>query len=81
MNISAKFSYLGLIVAAIMFFYGILGIISGLASLIVMGMHYGLDDTPFVRITIQNLLSGIVLVTPGSIVLWKSKMVKGFLRK
>ena len=82
MKISTKFSYLGLIVSAIMFFYGIIEIISGLASLIMMGMiHYGLDDEPFVIIAIQNLLLGIILVIPGSVLLWKSKKIKAFFRK
>ncbi len=81
MKTSTKLSYLGLIVATIMFFYGILGIISGLAPLIIVGIPYGLDDIQFIGIAIQNLLSGIVLVIPGIVLYWKSKLIKEFLRK
>ena len=64
-----------------MFFYGVLSLFAGLIPLIIMGMPYGLNDTPLFRTLIQNLLSGIVLVTPGSIVFWKSKMGRELLRK
>ena len=81
MKTSTKLSYLGLIVAAIMFFYGILGIISGLAPLIIVGIPYGLDDMQFAGIAIQNLLSGIILVIPGIVLYWKSKLIRKLIRE
>ncbi len=46
-----------------------------------MGMPYGLDDMPFAEITIQNLLSGIILVIPGIVLYWKSKLVRKLIRE
>lgn len=76
--ISSKLPYLGLIIAAIMFFYGLLNLFSSILPLIIMGMPYGI--TPIHLILIQNMISGIVLVTPGCIVYWKSKMLRGLLK-
>lgn len=81
MNISTKLCYVGLIVSAIMFFYGILGIISGLVPLIIMGIPYGLDYVPFAGTAIQNLSSGIILVLPGIILYWKSKLVRKLIKE
>ena len=76
--ISSKLPYLGLIVAAIMFFYGIINLVTSLVALIIMGMPYGF--TPLHLAVIQNLISGIILVTPGCIVYWKSKMLRELLK-
>jgi len=76
--ISSKLPYLGLIVAAIMFFYGLLNLFSSILPLIIMGMPYGLTQIHLA--VIQSLISGIILVTPGCIVYWKSKMLRGLLK-
>ncbi len=77
--ISSKLPYLGLIVAGIMFFYGILNLFASIVPLIIMGIPYGL--TPIYLILIQNMISGIILVTPGCIVYWKSNRFRELLKK
>ena len=79
--IPTKLHYLGLIVAALMFFLGVISIFAGLVPLIIMGTTYELGNTLGFRTMTQNLLGGIILVTPGSILFWKSKMRKELLRK
>jgi len=76
-----KLPYLGLIVATIMLLYGILGIISSLPLLILVGIPYGLDNMQSSGFVIQNLLLGLVLVVPGSILLYKSKLFRELIRK
>lgn len=79
--ISTKLSYLGWIVATIMMLYGILGLISSLPLLILIGIPYGLDNMQSSESVIQNLLSGIVLVIPGSILFFKSKLFRELIGK
>lgn len=79
--IPTKLHYLGLIVAALMFFLGVISLFAGLVPLIIMGTTYELGNTLGFRTMTQNLLGGIILVTPGSILFWKSKMRKELLRK
>ena len=76
--ISSKLPYLGLIAVAIMFFYGLLNLFSSILPLTIMGIPYGLTQ---IHLTlIQNIISGIILVTPGCIVYWKSKMLRELLK-
>ena len=76
--ISSKLQYLGLIAAAIMFFYGLLNLFSSIMTLIFMGMPY--EQNQIHLTLIQNMISGIILVIPGCIVYWKSKMLRKLLR-
>lgn len=74
--ISDKLPYLGLIAAAIMFFYGIINLFASTLGLILMGIPYGLTQ---IHLTLfQNMMSGIILVTPGCIVYLKSKRFRRF---